>query len=55
MSPELITFLMLGSLIGLIVLGYPVAFVLGGLAAIFGLIFVGHVNLDKKRPHRRPC
>ncbi|MCG8403232.1 MAG: TRAP transporter large permease subunit, partial [Firmicutes bacterium] len=41
MSPELITFLMLGSLIGLIVLGYPVAFVLGGLAAIFGLIFVG--------------
>lgn len=41
MSPELITFLMLGSLITLIVLGYPVAFVLGGLATIFGLIFVG--------------
>lgn len=41
MSPEIITFLMLGSLISLIVLGYPVAFVLGGLATIFGLIFVG--------------
>ena len=41
MSPEQITFLMLGSLITLIVLGYPVAFVLGGLATVFGLIFVG--------------
>lgn len=41
MSPELITFLMLGSLITLIVLGYPVAFVLGGLATLFGLVFVG--------------
>jgi len=41
LNPELITFLMLVTLIGLIVLGYPVAFVLGGLAAIFGLTFVG--------------
>ncbi len=40
-SIELFTFMMLGSLIALIVLGYPVAFVLGGLATIFGLIFVG--------------
>ncbi|KKM11174.1 C4-dicarboxylate ABC transporter [Clostridiales bacterium PH28_bin88] len=32
---------MLGSLIIIIVLGYPIAFVLGGLATIFGLIFVG--------------
>jgi tripartite ATP-independent transporter DctM subunit len=41
MSQELITFLMLGSLITLIVMGYPIAFVLGGIATIFGLIFVG--------------
>lgn len=41
MSAELITFLMLGSLIVIIVMGYPIAFVLGGLATIFGLIFVG--------------
>lgn len=41
MSPELITLLMLGTLIVLIVLGYPIAFVLGGVATIFGLVFVG--------------
>ncbi|WP_366922008.1 TRAP transporter large permease subunit [Metallumcola ferriviriculae] len=41
MSPVLITFLMLSSLIGIIILGYPVAFVLGGLASIFGFIFIG--------------
>ncbi len=40
-SIEMFTFLMLGSLIFFIVLGYPVAFVLGGLATVFGLIFVG--------------
>lgn len=40
-SIEMFTFMMLGSLILLIVLGYPVAFVLGGLATIFGLFFVG--------------
>ncbi len=41
MSPALIAFLMLGSLISIIILGYPVAFVLGGLAAVFGFIFIG--------------
>lgn len=41
MSPELITYLMLGTLIILIVMGYPIAFVLGGVATLFGLIFVG--------------
>jgi tripartite ATP-independent transporter DctM subunit len=37
----MITLLMLVSLIVLIVMGYPIAFVLGGLAAIFGLLFIG--------------
>ena len=41
MSSEIITLLMLVSLIVLIMLGYPIALVLGGLAAIFGLIFIG--------------
>ncbi len=41
MSAELLTYLMLGSLVVLIVMGYPIAFVLGGLATIFGLLFVG--------------
>jgi tripartite ATP-independent transporter DctM subunit len=41
MSIEIITFLMLTSLIIFIVMGYPIAFVLGGLGAIFGLIFIG--------------
>ncbi len=41
MSSEMITLLMLVSLIVLIVMGYPIAFVLGGLAAIFGLLFIG--------------
>lgn len=41
MSTEMITYLMLASLVTLIVLGYPIAFVLGGVATIFGLIFIG--------------
>jgi len=41
LSSETITLLMLASLIVLIVMGYPIAFVLGGLAAIFGLLFIG--------------
>lgn len=41
MSIEMITFLMISTLIGFIVLGYPLAFVLGGVALIFGYIFVG--------------
>ncbi|MDX9873013.1 MAG: TRAP transporter large permease subunit [Clostridia bacterium] len=41
MSRELITLLMTGSLVLFIVWGYPVAFVMGGIATIFGLIFLG--------------
>lgn len=41
MSPESIVYLMLTSLVALIILGYPVAFVLGGIGAIFGIIFIG--------------
>jgi tripartite ATP-independent transporter DctM subunit len=41
MSPEVITALMLGAAVALIVLGYPIAFVLGGLATVLGLAFVG--------------
>ncbi|MCL4462397.1 MAG: TRAP transporter large permease subunit [Firmicutes bacterium] len=41
MTPEAIIYSMLLSLIVLIILGYPVAFVLGGIAAIFGLLFIG--------------
>jgi len=41
MSAEMIAFLMLASLIVFIIMGYPLALVLGGLAAIFGFIFVG--------------
>ena len=41
MSPELITILMFAGLLVGILLGYPTAFVLGGLSMIFGLIFIG--------------
>lgn len=41
MSPEVITFLMFAGLLIGILLGYQTAFVLGGLSALFGLIFVG--------------
>jgi len=41
LSPEFIAFSMIGSLLALVILGYPVAFVLGGLAAIFGFIYIG--------------
>lgn len=41
MSMEMITYSMLLMLIVFIVMGYPIAFVLGGVATIFGLIFVG--------------
>ncbi len=41
MSASMIALLMLTSLIVLIILGYPIALVLGGVGALFGLIFVG--------------
>jgi len=41
MSPETITLLMFAGLLIGILLGYPTAFVLGGLSMIFGLIFIG--------------
>ncbi|MDF1590203.1 MAG: TRAP transporter large permease subunit [Desulfobacterales bacterium] len=41
MSVEIITFLMLTSLIGVILLGFPIGFSLAGIAMIFGIIFVG--------------
>lgn len=41
MSVELITFLMLTILIGVILSGFPIGFALAGVAAIFGIIFVG--------------
>src|SRR5690625_2677329 len=41
MSPELITIMMVFGAIGLIILGYPIAFVLGGLATLFGLALFG--------------
>lgn len=41
MSPELFVFLMFGTLLLGIFLGFPTAFVLGGVAMIFGLIDVG--------------
>ncbi len=46
LSVETITFLMLGSLFMLIILGYPIGFVLGGIATIFGMIFVGPRVID---------
>ncbi len=41
MSVEMIAFSMLGLLIVFVVMGYPIAFVLGGVGGIFGLIFFG--------------
>jgi tripartite ATP-independent transporter DctM subunit len=41
MSPEVITFLMFATLLIGILLGFQTAFVLGGLSALFGLIFIG--------------
>lgn len=41
MSREIITLLMTGSLVLLIIWGYPIAFVMGGVATIFGLLFLG--------------
>ena len=38
---EVITALMFGSMLGLLFLGLPVAFVLGGTAVLFGLVFWG--------------
>ncbi|MBO8173218.1 MAG: TRAP transporter large permease subunit [Bacillaceae bacterium] len=45
-SIELVTFLMLGSLLVLIIMGYPIGLVLGGVATLFGLIFIGPQVLD---------
>jgi len=41
LSVELITFFMLTSVIAAVMLGFPIGFSLGGVATIFGLIFVG--------------
>ncbi|PKM89302.1 MAG: C4-dicarboxylate ABC transporter [Firmicutes bacterium HGW-Firmicutes-12] len=41
MSREIIILLMSGSLVFFLVLGYPIAFVMGGVAMIFGLTFLG--------------
>ena len=38
LSPEILTFLMFASLLVFLLLGHPVAFVLGGLSIIFGII-----------------
>jgi len=46
LSVEAITALMLGSLFILIILGYPIGFVLGGTATIFGIWFVGPRVID---------
>lgn len=46
MSIEIITALMLGSLVLFIMLGYPIGFVLGGIAAVFGVIFIGPQIMD---------
>ena len=41
MSVEMITILMLGSLIITVMLGFPIGFSLAGVATLFGLVFVG--------------
>jgi len=41
MSLEMITFLMLTILIGVIMMGFPIGFSLAGVATVFGIIFVG--------------
>jgi tripartite ATP-independent transporter DctM subunit len=40
-NPYFITMLMIVCMVCFLILGYPVAFVLGGIATIFGLIFIG--------------
>ena len=41
MSIEWITFLMLTSLIGIIMLGFPIGFSMAGVATFFGIFFIG--------------
>ncbi|MEE9911659.1 MAG: TRAP transporter large permease subunit [Deltaproteobacteria bacterium] len=41
MSIEMITFMMLAILIGVIMMGFPIGFSLAGVATVFGIIFVG--------------
>lgn len=41
MSIEMITFMILTILIGVILMGFPIGFSLAGVAAVFGVIFVG--------------
>jgi TRAP-type mannitol/chloroaromatic compound transport system permease large subunit len=41
MSVEMMTFLMLTTLIAAIMLGFPIGFSLAGIATVFGMIFVG--------------
>ena len=41
MSIEMITFMMLTILIGVIMMGFPIGFSLAGVATVFGIIFVG--------------
>ncbi|UMZ72628.1 TRAP transporter large permease [Natranaerofaba carboxydovora] len=42
LSAELVILLMVAVLLLLIVLGHPIGFVLGGVATIFGLVFIGN-------------
>lgn len=44
-GPEALTFFMIAAMVAFLVMGYPVAFVLGGLATIFGLLFIGPSSL----------
>lgn len=46
MGTEAIVILMFGVLLFLIVMGHPIGFVLGGVATLFGLIFVGFGIMD---------
>lgn len=46
MSLELVVIMMLTVLIVFIVLGHPIGFVLGGVATIFGLLFIGPRAID---------
>jgi len=41
MSIEMITFMILTILIGVILMGFPIGFSLAGVATVFGIIFVG--------------
>ncbi len=45
MSREIIIFLMTGTLFLTIIWGYPIAFVMGGVATVFGLLFLGPAAL----------